>query len=166
MIKEIINNKNISSEEIQKLDTTDGIRNKFYQASQETRFNILVCILMHPKNSPTLKEIDFMNQYKSKTTLREHLDVLIRVDIVDKVELPNEKSTRDNPSVFFTLTRGGQTILRRLAVLNLREFLQRQYAKSDKPEVIERYEQAPRPDFDEHLSASSRKFITRPPELL
>ena len=123
---------------------------------QGTRANIVQDILGHPDGAPSLAEINYYNPDKSKSTLRNHLEVLIDVGAVARVKLPEEDRTRDNPSTFYALTEEGWRTLNRHAILlDELEEIRDDHAKVEKSERVEQFEQAPRPD----LSRQGRCYV-------
>lgn len=130
-------------------------REKLRQITQETRFEIIKAILMHPSQMPSLDEVNYMNPERSKATLREHLDRLIDAGIVNRVELPEDQVTRDNPKVFFELSEEGRELLERFDLLSLKDTLREIYQNiDDKPDWIKRYEDAPRPPSEQHTGGT------------
>lgn len=137
-------------------DEKEHRREQLHKITQKTRFDIIQSILMHPQNLPSLEELDFMNSdpdlihsNRSKTTLREHLDTLMEMGVVRRVELPKDQVKRDNPKVFFGLTEEGKALLDEFDLLGMQDTLEYLYENTDKPEMIQRYEQAPRPESND-----------------
>ena len=111
--------------------------------TQETRYRILQSIVAHPEHLPALDELSFAIP-RARSTIFEHLEILIDRDIVRTVDR-DEGGGRHTPRVFYGLTATGIDLLEEVGLLQATEALQHRYLERDKPERIERYEQAPRP---------------------
>ncbi len=145
-------------------DTTDAIdstvenqRQRLNVVTQETRFVLIQNILSHPSQLPTLKELDYVNPSKSKSTIREHLEVLIEHDIVEERTLPKEERKRDLPWRFYGLTDIGRDLFEEMGLLGAEGTLQDMYEMLETTDEIEKYAQAPRPrddSEDEELTGS------------
>lgn len=136
-------------------DTTDAIdstvenqRQRLNVVTQETRFVLLQNILSHPQQLPTLKELNYVNPSKSKSTIREHLEVLIEHEIVEERTLPKEERKRDLPWRFYGLTDVGRDLLEEMGLLGAESTLQDMYEMLETSDEIEKYAQAPRPEDD------------------
>ena len=134
-------------------DTTDAIdstvehkRQRLNTITQETRFVLIQNILSHPKQLPTLKELDYVNPSKSKSTIREHLEILIENGIVEERTLPKDERKRDLPWRFYGLTDEGRELLEEFDLLGAEGTLQSMYEMLETTEEIDKYAQAPRPD--------------------
>lgn len=126
-------------------DPYAGESETYHFLTQETRYLILQYVLAHPENLPSLDELDHAIP-KGKTTIHEHLEKLRERDVVDAYEVEDEKRTRDLPSTFYGLTEYGITLLEEFDLLQGKPVLQAMYANMDKPDEIQRYEDAPRPE--------------------
>jgi len=145
-------------------DTTDAIdntvenqRQRLNVVTQETRFVLIQNILSHPQQLPTLKELDYVNPSKSKSTIREHLEVLIENDIVAEQTLPKDQRKRDLPWCFYGLTDVGRDLLEEMGLLGAEGTLQDMYERLETTDEIDKYAQAPRPgdeSEDEELTGS------------
>lgn len=123
---------------------------------QETRANIVRVVLAHPQNAPSLAELDCYIPNKSKSTVRDHLDVLIESGVLSRVKLPSDERTRDNPHAFYVLTKWGWRVLNRHGMsFASRDTLRGELAAFDKPARIRRFQSAPRPD----LSPDDRCYV-------
>ncbi|MFC7164991.1 hypothetical protein [Halospeciosus flavus] len=146
-------------------DTTDAIdstvenkRQRLNVVTQETRFVLIQNILSHPQQLPTLKELDYVNPSKSKSTIREHLEVLIEHGIVAERTLPKDQRKRDLPWRFYGLTDAGRELLEEMGLLGAEGTLQDMYEMLETTDEIEKYAQAPRPGNEsknEELTGSS-----------
>lgn len=125
------------------LDTT---RERLNVATQETRFSLLQDIIGHPEGLPTLKELAYVNPSKSQTTIRQHLQHLVDVGIIEEVFLPEEQRRNDRPYKFYGLSDDGRAFLQEHKLLRARETLRAIYDNVEKTDTIERYESAPRPE--------------------
>ena len=124
----------------------DRERKRLRVVTQETRFALLQDVLGHSRELPTLKELDYVNPSKSDSTIRGHLDALVDAGVLERVELPPERRSRDLPHVFYGITAEGQEFLDRHGLLRARETLRDVYDAVEKTDEIERYECAPRPE--------------------
>lgn len=124
------------------------ITNQLETVTQETRRTILECIVAHPENAPSLAEVNYYVRNKSKSTVRNHLDRLIEDEVVAKIKLPEDERTRDDPSVFYVLTRDGWRVLNQHAIIvDHADELGNEYANLEKFDRVRRFEDAPRPDL-------------------
>lgn len=137
--------------------TVENRREKLNVITQETRFVLLQNILSHPHQLPTLKELDYVNPSKSKSTIREHLDTLIEHNIVEERTLPKGERQRDLPWQFYGISDTGRHLLEEMELLGAEETLQDMYEMLETTDEIEKYAAAPRPndgDDDEQLTGS------------
>lgn len=126
-------------------------RKLLQEVTQETRHTLLQNILMHPQRMPSLEEISYVNPDKSRATLREHLHKLINLGVVQTVELPAEKRSRDLPHKFYTFTEKGLSVVDELGLLDIEDTLKYLYQNMEKTDKVERYESATRPEIAEEL---------------
>jgi len=108
---------------------------------------------------PTLKELDYVNPSKSRTTIRQHLQQLIEAGIVEEVTLPTERRRNDLPYKFYGISEEGRQFLEAHDLLRAEETLRDVYARVEKTDEIERYETAPRP---EPLGSSRGRSVSVP----
>jgi DNA-binding HxlR family transcriptional regulator len=127
-------------------ENLDIVRERLNVVTQETRFSLVQDILGHPSGLPTLKELNYVNPNQSQTTIRQHLQQLIEADIVEKVELPEDRRQNDLPYTFYGLSEEGRRFLEEYKLLRAEETLQEIYDRVEKTAEVERYESAPRPD--------------------
>lgn len=121
-------------------------RKKLQVVLQETRFVILQYIIGHPKDAITLEELNYLITDLSESTLYNHLDKLIELDLVEKVELKKESRQRDLPHVFYQLSEDGEEFLEQHDLLQTEETLKEFYGKIEKSDKASKYEKAPRPE--------------------
>ena len=124
----------------------ETVRERLNVVTQETRFSLLQDILGHPSGLPTLKELDYVNPSRSRTTIRQHLQRLIEGGVVEKVELADDRRQNDMPYTFYGISKEGRRFLAEHDLLRAEETLQEIYDRVEKTAEIERYESAPRPD--------------------
>lgn len=124
----------------------DAVRERLDVVTQETRFALIQDILGHPSGLPTLKELDYVNPSKSRTTIRQHLQRLVDAGIVEAVLLPEEQRRNDLPYKFYGLSDHGRQFLEDHKLLRAEDTLREIYARIEKTAEIERYENAPRPE--------------------
>ncbi|WP_394742228.1 helix-turn-helix domain-containing protein [Natronococcus roseus] len=115
--------------------------------TQETRFEIIQNIVGHPAQLPTLKELDYFMPGVSKSTIRNHLERLVKRGVVEQVELPKDDRTRDLPHVFYGLTEEGREILETADLLRAERSLQETTMKTQLTPGVEKYMEAPRPEW-------------------
>jgi len=113
--------------------------------NQKTRYKILRYIMAHPKKLPSLEELTWAIS-KGKSTIHGHLDDLIEANIVDKYKLPSGERQRDLPSTFYGLTEFGIATADRFNLFENASSYSELYAAADKPDHVQRYEGAPRPE--------------------
>jgi DNA-binding transcriptional ArsR family regulator len=124
----------------------DTVRERLNVVTQETRFSLVQDILGHPSGLPTLKELDYVNPSKSQTTIRQHLQQLVKAGIVEEVELPEDRRQNDLPYKFYGISEEGRQFLGDHKLLRAEETLRDIYDRVEKTTEIERYESAPRPE--------------------
>ena len=123
----------------------DRVRERLNVVTQETRFSLVQDILGHPAQLPTLKELDYVNPSKSQTTIRQHLQKLVDVGIVEEVSLPKDRRQNDLPYKFYGLSEDGREFLEEHGLLRAEETLAEIYDTVEKTGTVQRYETAPRP---------------------
>jgi len=124
----------------------ETVRSRLNVVTQETRFSLLQDILGHPDGLPTLKELDYVNPSKSRTTIRQHLEELVDAGIVEEVLLPEDQRRNDRPYKFYGLSEDGRAFLEEHKLLRAEDTLREIYDRVEKTDEIERYESAPRPE--------------------
>ena len=124
----------------------DSVRERLNVVTQETRFSLLQDVLGHPSGLPTLKELDYVNPSRSRTTIRQHLGRLVEVGIVEEVLLPEDRLRNDLPYKFYGLSESGRRFLEEHGLLRAEDTLREIYERVEKTDEIERYENAPRPE--------------------
>ena len=131
------------------LETTDGMeaREIVHFVTQQTRFALINNILQHPKQLPSMYELEELNPSVSEATVYQHIQKLVDAGIVKEVALDDDKRRQGYPWKFYGLTEAGREFLEDHSLLAAEETLQRIHETiSDKPEKMVRYENAPRPD--------------------
>lgn len=116
--------------------------------TQETRFTLIQNILAHPKQLPSLNELDYYNPSKSKSTIRNHLETLLEYELIEEQTLPEDERTRDLPWKFYGLTTEATALLEDGSLMEAEETLQDIYALLELSDEMTRYAEAPRPDTD------------------
>lgn len=124
----------------------DAVRERLDVVTQETRFALIQDILGHPSGLPTLKELDYVNPSKSRTTIRQHLQKLVDAGIVEEVLLSEDRRQNDLPYKFYGISEHARQFLENHNLLRAEETLGEIYANIETTEEIERYENAPRPE--------------------
>jgi DNA-binding transcriptional ArsR family regulator len=124
----------------------ESVRERLALLTQETRFSLLQDILGHPSGLPTLKELDHVNPSKSRTTIRQHLQQLVDAGIVEEVHLPEDRRRNDRPYKFYGISDHGRQFLEEHKLLRAADTLREMYDRVEKPDGVERYESAARPE--------------------
>ena len=124
----------------------DAVRERLNVVTQETRFSLLQDVLGHPSGLPTLKELDYVNPSKSRTTIRQHLEQLVDAGIVEEISLPRDRRHNDLPYKFYGISEQGRRFLEEHKLLRGEDTLREIYDRIEKTDEIERYEDAPRPE--------------------
>jgi predicted ArsR family transcriptional regulator len=115
--------------------------------TQRTRFTLIRNILQHPKQLPSMYELEELNPSVSEATVYKHIQKLIDAGIVEEVALDDGQRRQGHPWKFYGLTDDGRAFLEAHNLLGAEETLQQIYRTiSDKPEKMVKYENAPRPD--------------------
>ncbi|WP_433631163.1 PadR family transcriptional regulator [Halomicrococcus sp. NG-SE-24] len=114
--------------------------------TQQTRFALINNILQHPKQLPSMYELEQLNPSVSDATVYKHIQKLIDAGIVMEVALSTDDRRQGYPWKFYGLTDDGRDFLGEHNLLAAEETLQRIYDTiSDKPDKMIKYENAPRP---------------------
>ena len=127
---------------------TDGMetRELVHFVTQQTRFSLVMDILQHPEQLPSMYELEELNPSVSDATVYKHVQKLIDAGIVREVTLDSDDRQQGYPWKFYGLTDEGREFLEEHNLLAAEETLQRiGEAISDKPEKMLKYENAPRP---------------------
>jgi len=115
--------------------------------TQQTRFALINNVLQHPKQLPSMYELEELNPSVSEATVYKHIQKLIDVGIVREVSLADDQRRQGYPWKFYGLTEEGREFLDAHNLLAAEETLQQIYDTiADKPEKMVKYENAPRPD--------------------
>jgi DNA-binding HxlR family transcriptional regulator len=114
-------------------------------ATQKTRFTLIKGILSHPNELPSLRELELINPSLGRTTIHEHLEKLIAVGVVERVENQDTIEDPDIPSKFYGLTDQGQDVMAATGLVDTRETLKQYYNSLNKTDEHLRHENAPRP---------------------
>lgn len=125
---------------------SESVRERLEVVTQETRFSILQDILGHPSELPTLKELDYVNPNKSRTTIRQHLQRLVDVGVVEERLLPTDRRQNDLPYKFYGISDDSRRFLAEHKLLRAQDTLREIYTRVEKSDEIERYANAPRPE--------------------
>jgi len=124
----------------------ESVRERLTVVTQETRFALLQDILGHPSELATLKELDYVNPSKSRTTIRQHLQQLVDAGIVEEVLLPEDRRQNDLPYKFYGISESGRQFLDDHKLLRAQDTLREIYDNVEKTDDIKRYETALRPE--------------------
>ena len=117
--------------------------------TQQTRFALVNNILQHPKQLPSMYELEELNPSVSDATVYKHIQKLIDAGIVKEVALSDGERRQGYPWKFYGLTDDGRAFPEKHNLLAAEETLQRIYETiSDKSEKMVKYENAPRPTVE------------------
>jgi len=131
------------------LKTTEGTESRelVHFVTQQTRFALINNILQHPKQLPSMYELEELNPSVSDATVYKHVQKLIEAGIVKEVALDDDQRRQGYPWKFYGLSEEGREFLKEHNLLAAKETLQQIYETiSDKPEKMVKYENAPRPE--------------------
>ncbi|QLC35591.1 PadR family transcriptional regulator (plasmid) [Halarchaeum sp. CBA1220] len=119
--------------------------------TQQTRFAPINNILQHPEKLPSMYELKELNPRVSDATAYKHIQKLIDAGVVKEVALDGNQRRQGYPWKFYGLSEEGRELLAEHNLLAAEEPLQQIYdTLSDKPEKMVKYENAPRPNKNEH----------------
>jgi hypothetical protein len=114
--------------------------------TQQTRFALLSNILQHPKQLPSMYELEELNPSVSDATVYKHTQKLIDAGVVKEVALDDGERRQGYPWKFYGLTDDGCEFLDAHNLLAAEETLQQIYEMiSDKSDKMIKYENASRP---------------------
>lgn len=122
------------------LDEWDALK----AITQDTRASLLADIVGHPKGMPSVAELDYTNPDVSRSTIDEHLRVLVDAGVVAREKLPPGERSRDLPHTFYRVTDAGRELFDRNDLFD-RTVWREQYARVEKTEEILAAQNAPRP---------------------
>ena len=121
-------------------------RELIHFVTQQTRFSLINNILQHPKQLPSMYELEELNPSVSDATVYKHIQKLIDAGIVKEAALDDDQRRQGYPRKFYGLTEEGREFLEKHNLLAAEETLQQIYETiSDKPEKMIKYENASRP---------------------
>jgi DNA-binding HxlR family transcriptional regulator len=144
-------NGNVSHLDPEHADVHAGVtelntrREMLDMATQKTRFTLIQGVLSHPEELPSLRELELMNPSLGRTTIHEHLEKLIDVGVIERVENHDTSDNPDVPSKFYGLTDQGREVLEGTGLFDAQETLKHYYTSLQKTEEHIRHENAPRP---------------------
>ncbi|WP_138005703.1 hypothetical protein [Halalkalirubrum salinum] len=119
--------------------------------SQETRHNILQVILGHPAHLVSVTEFDYYIS-KSRSTISEQLDNLAGHEILRQYHHEPNANVRDIPADFWGFTAFGIDLLEEYNYLRGLPIMRAAHDTTHKTAVVQRHEDAPRPDLDESIN--------------
>lgn len=114
-------------------------------ATDKERADILSDIVGHPKASPSIEELVYMNPGLTEDTIRRCLSDLTEAGIVRERQIGSQNSDPDFPSTFYEVTAAARDVFDREGLFPA-EAWQRQYEAVDRSDRIRALEQIPRPD--------------------
>jgi hypothetical protein len=114
------------------------------KATDKKRANIIADIVGHPKGTPSVEELDYMNPSLSDDSIRRHLSALKNVDVVEVITIDPGDRLRDYPYKFYRLTDNARELFDKNNLFPVDPW-QRQYQRVEKNSRIHELEQMPRP---------------------
>lgn len=127
------------------VDQLDDRRELLDVATQKTRFTLIQNIVSHPEELPSLEELVLLNPSLRRSTIHEHLQKLVSVGAVEKLENTDNDVRQGVPTTFYGLTDRGRETLAGTGLFDAAETLKHFYDRIDKTEEHLKYEQAQRP---------------------
>jgi len=104
--------------------------------------DIIVDILGHPQNAPSLEELVFMNPDIGREEIREHLQELVDDSTVSTLDA-GQADIKDAPENFYSLTKTAKN-----EYAGTENAWRREYDAVEKTERIETLQNLPRPDVE------------------
>ena len=118
------------------------------QKSTDTpRANLLSDIVGHPKGSPSVTELEYMNPDLGEDAIRRHLSVLKNYGVVEELVVPSGERIRGYPYKFYTLSGEAREMFDDNDLFP-EDAWTRQYSRVEKTNEITELEQMPRPIHD------------------
>lgn len=117
------------------------------KATDKPRANLIADIVGHPKNAPSVKELDYMNPSLEEDAIRRHLGILKDVNVVSELVVEPGDRVRGYPYKFYTLTDAARDLFDRNNLFP-QDAWQRQYARVQKTSEITEIESMPRPTLE------------------
>lgn len=115
------------------------------RATDRKRANLIADIVGHPKGSPSVEELEYMNPPLSDDAIRRHLNTLAEVDVVHVSEFETGNRRRDFPYQFYELSSDARDLFDRNGLFPT-EAWERQYQSVEKTARIKDVEAMPRPE--------------------
>lgn len=115
------------------------------KATDKKRADLLADIVGHPKGTPSVEELDYMNPPLSDDAIRRHLNTLAEVGVVREREFEPGERLRDYPYKFYEVTDAARELFDRNGLFPEAAW-QRQYQAVEKTARIREIEAMPRPD--------------------
>lgn len=121
---------------------------QFDYRTNQTRFLILEYILGHPTNLPSANELAEMLPDTTIDDVQQELQALLDTGYITTYNAPKHTTTQFGPGTFYSLTDDGIDALENHDFLKITPVATKVYGHLNKPETVEQYEQAPRPDLE------------------
>lgn len=121
-------------------------RRVFDLLSHGIRHLVVQFVLGHPRHLASLTELEYVIP-ESRAEIRAQLDSLVEADILDRYRSEGLNEETDVPSAFYGPTEYGVGLLYEFGYLRGVPVVQALYQNAEKSSVVERYENAPRPDL-------------------
>jgi len=115
------------------------------KATDKKRADIIADIVGHPKGTPSVEELDYMNPDLSDDSIRRHLKTLREVGVVEEYEFPTGERLRAFPHKFYGLTTEARELFDRNNLFPETPW-QRQYEAVEKTPRIRQVQEMPRPE--------------------
>lgn len=117
------------------------------KATDKTRANLIADIVGHPKDAPSVRELDYMNPGLEEDAIRRHLSVLQEVDVIEELVVEPGNRIRGFPYKFYRLTDEARRLFDRNSLFP-EDAWTRQYDRVQKTSEIEELEEMPRPETE------------------
>lgn len=117
---------------------------------QDTRLDLMRDVLAHPDHKPSLTELFYVNEFNDEAEIRRQLSLLVEYGILERVEYTQPDASDSLPTVFYTLTSDGWSVVRYFNEQfspEIYERLSEMYERTidEAPNVVQESESAPRP---------------------
>lgn len=115
------------------------------RSTNKKRADILTDIVGHPKGSPSVEELDYMNPSLSDDAIRRHLDRLKEVGVVKMDSFEKGDRVGGYPYQFFSVTAQARELFDKNGLFPVAAW-KREYAAVEKTPRIKELESMPRPE--------------------
>lgn len=114
-------------------------------ATDKTRANLIADIVGHPKDAPSVDELNYMNPSLEEDTIRRYCNGLVEVGILEELVIEPGERTKGYPYKFYTLSEQARSLFDQNDLFP-EEPWKRQYERVSKTPEIRELQQMPRPN--------------------